>query len=400
MVARAIANPNLQAALDASVQAARQDSSAPATRRSQSSSWNAWARFCSVLQVDVSCRSGPSWLRVSAVLSLDDTILLVGRYAAFETARGIAPPSLSKSYFPAIARDFDDRGVKNHFRDASNSRDIKKILKGYTRVYYKGTAAAQRRRLAFTAELQPGVVPACDAAFGKNRDILLRLAEPLAIKLGMWFCLRKSEFVPSHKNGTGTLGLPLSCLTFSDAAGAVIPFAGVVSGVAARVTINIRYSKTDQHGMGRIRQMAANPTLGQSCLVRDLELYVALMRDVYGAQSGTDHLFAIKGVPVLTGDHLAKIIRVTVIAAGMDPARYTPHSLRYGGATMLAAAGLPLYLIEYHGGWAPGSASIRNYLQIGGAPSAAIIAGILAGHELRGLEDVRLEHLLRAAPAA
>ena len=98
--------------------------------------------------------------------------------------------------------------------------------------------------------------------------------------------------------------------------------------------------------MGRIRQMAANPTRGQSCLVRDLELYVALMRDVYGAQSGTDHLFAIKDVPVLTGDHLAKIIRVTVIAAGMDPARYTPHSLRYGGATMLAAAGLPLYLIE------------------------------------------------------
>jgi len=313
----------------------------------------------------------------------------------------MAPQSLQKTYFSAIARDFDDRRIRNNFRAATNSRDIKKLLDGFMRVYYKDGAAAQRRRLAFTAELQPGVVDACDKAFGSDRDIALRLAEPLSIKLGMWFCLRKSEFVPSNKNGQGTLGLPLNCITFNDAAGNVLPFADIAHGAASRVTINIRYSKTDQHGIGRIRQMSAAPA-GQSCLVRDLELYMVLLRDVYAADPATDYIFAIGGRPIISGLHLAQVIRVTVIAAGMDPTRYTPHSLRYGGATMLAAAGLPLYLIEYHGGWAANSASIRNYLQIGGATSAAVIAGIMSDRELRGLEDVRLEHYLRtpAAPTA
>ena len=41
--------------------------------------------------------------------------------------------------------------------------------------------------------------------------------------------------------------------------------------------------------------------------------------------------------------------------------RMTSHSLRYGGATMLAAAGLPHYIIAIYGGWSPDSASLRIY---------------------------------------
>ena len=33
---------------------------------------------------------------------------------------------------------------------------------------------------------------------------------------------------------------------------------------------------------------------------------------------------------------------------------------------MLAAAGIPQYLIEYFGGWAEGSASLKFYAQVGG----------------------------------
>jgi hypothetical protein len=51
---------------------------------------------------------------------------------------------------------------------------------------------------------------------------------------------------------------------------------------------------------------------------------------------------------------------------GLGDNMISAHSLRYGGATMLASAGLPSYVITYFGGWAEGSAMIRRYAQIGG----------------------------------
>jgi len=38
------------------------------------------------------------------------------------------------------------------------------------------------------------------------------------------------------------------------------------------------------------------------------------------------------------------------------------HSLRYGGATMMAAAGFPDYLIAHYGGWDPKSKVMRRYI--------------------------------------
>ncbi len=39
----------------------------------------------------------------------------------------------------------------------------------------------------------------------------------------------------------------------------------------------------------------------------------------------------------------------------------TSHSLRYGGATMMAAAGFPQYIIAIYGGWTENSTSLRIY---------------------------------------
>ena len=40
----------------------------------------------------------------------------------------------------------------------------------------------------------------------------------------------------------------------------------------------------------------------------------------------------------------------------------TTHSLRYGGATMMAAAGFPQYLIAHYGGWRADSEALRRYI--------------------------------------
>jgi hypothetical protein len=42
------------------------------------------------------------------------------------------------------------------------------------------------------------------------------------------------------------------------------------------------------------------------------------------------------------------------------------HPLGYGGATLLAAAGVPSYIITYFGGWSEDSKMVRRYAQLGG----------------------------------
>jgi len=44
-----------------------------------------------------------------------------------------------------------------------------------------------------------------------------------------------------------------------------------------------------------------------------------------------------------------KAIRVVATHLGLDPNRYSTHSLRIGGATVMAAAGLPDYVIQLIG---------------------------------------------------
>jgi integrase len=51
---------------------------------------------------------------------------------------------------------------------------------------------------------------------------------------------------------------------------------------------------------------------------------------------------------------------------GLDDTKVSAHSLRYGGATMLATAGLPSYVVAYFGGWSEGSMMVRRYAQLGG----------------------------------
>jgi len=79
-----------------------------------------------------------------------------------------------------------------------------------------------------------------------------------------------------------------------------------------------------------------------------------------------DALFQIRDFQLLIDDEVAAVMKLVVVHLGWDPSKISAHSLRYGGATMLAAAGIPQYLIKYYGGWAEGSKSLRLYAQVGG----------------------------------
>jgi len=58
------------------------------------------------------------------------------------------------------------------------------------------------------------------------------------------------------------------------------------------------------------------------------------------------------GPPVmLEYDRLLAAVKTAARESGFDPARFGTHSLRIGGATIMAAAGLPSHYIQTLGRW-------------------------------------------------
>ena len=85
------------------------------------------------------------------------------------------------------------------------------------------------------------------------------------------------------------------------------------------------------------------------------------LRDNFGGNEGAG-LFEIPGYGDLTVEALQKVMQWAVddaTPAGTSNKRVTSHSLRYGGASMMAAAGFPHYIIAIYGGWTVDSKALR-----------------------------------------
>ena len=127
--------------------------------------------------------------------------------------------------------------------------------------------------------------------------------------------------------------------------------------------------------------------------MKELERWIAHCRDMLGA-GPEDGLFCIRGAPFLVEADVAAAMKKIVVHLGWDSSKISAHSLRYGGATMLAAAGLPQYVIEYFGGWAEGSKSAKFYMQVSGR-SVANVSSVMSEGFDRSLEESRIRHATR-----
>ena len=103
--------------------------------------------------------------------------------------------------------------------------------------------------------------------------------------------------------------------------------------------IIIDFSKCDQMGIGRNLLHIKRPHAPR-CIVSELEEWIILTRDELQATE-SDFLFRVKNSNLIKSDHVSYIMKKTVEFGNLDSSKVSAHSLRYGGATMLAAAGLP-----------------------------------------------------------
>jgi integrase len=110
------------------------------------------------------------------------------------------------------------------------------------------------------------------------------------------------------------------------------------------IVVTLPRSKTDQEGRGR---SVGIPRIGGSlCPVDALDSWLAASGNVDGPLfRSVSKAGRVLGNP-LSASAVATIVKQRVAQIGLDPGRYSGHSLRAGFATSAAAAGLPVWRIK------------------------------------------------------
>lgn len=125
------------------------------------------------------------------------------------------------------------------------------------------------------------------------------------------------------------------------------------------MTFRIRGSKTDQHRRGVtmfFEVMDENDPTVAFCVVRDAFRWAKDARP-----TGDDAFLSYRNSWGLGYDHYNAAFKLTAIRMDLPPLRFSTHSARIGGASALAAAGLPDWQIKKLGRWK--SIAFLEYIQ-------------------------------------
>jgi hypothetical protein len=292
--------------------------------------------------------------------------------------RLLSPLSIKKTYSAAISRHLRTEHAAGYevFSLAVNSFDAKEVFTGLSNMYYRIFPEAESLKIPFAPDLAEKAVELMQqGTVGAGMPDLEIDRADLVMAVGICFLLRMSEHMGSNKKGALAKALTRGDIFLYDRFGQLIDYPSIGKGTEAkRVVISIPYSKKDGHGRGRINSFERQPEDESFCVVKKLEKWIARTRDdpLIKAKQ-TDDLYDIPDrghrgdyTVKLTAKALSDIMTETTNVTLNDgkKKRVCTHSLRYGGATAMAARGLPQYLIAIYGGWSENSKSLRNYIGV------------------------------------
>jgi hypothetical protein len=278
----------------------------------------------------------------------------------------LSPKSLTSAYLPAVLASYKQWWVDNAYAVAEKSAEVKMVLDGFVRFYNINHPQATRMKMAYGMDLAllsrtvMGDMARMRVPGNARAEELIRERMFVVQAMGIMFMLRRSEHVFAKKGGVSPL--LRRHVVFWDARGIRIPYHEVGSRTAMKITLNVEFSKTDQSGFGRCPSHVRQPDHEEVCIVCILEQWVSSTRDVFGSSEG-DGLYHVPGFIDPDMGTLHAVMGATVRSLGVAgyDMNVTSHSLRYGGATMMAAAGFPQYLIAHYGGWKANSRSLERY---------------------------------------
>lgn len=249
-----------------------------------------------------------AWCESRALVALPAEPSTVALYLTAEADRGRKPAGLDLA-LAALSEAHRAAGYASP-RAASEVRAVRSGIRRRL-----GTRQVQKAPLSI-AELRAVVE---NLTPNRSRNVRARAL----ILLGFAGALRRSELAALHVED--------------------------VAFKADGVEVTIRRSKVDQEGAGATIGVpfGSDPL---TCPVRALRAYL----DRSGRTSGV--LFGIAGPAI------ARTVKRAVKAAGLDPARFSGHSLRAGLATAAAKAGKAERVIQRHGRWT-NVTMVRRYIR-------------------------------------
>lgn len=126
--------------------------------------------------------------------------------------------------------------------------------------------------------------------------------------------------------------------------------------------VTIRRGKTDQEGRGTTRALPYG-TDPETCPVRALTAWITAAGITEGPIfRAVDRWGRVSDRP-LSGQGVALVVKGAADRAGLDPSRYSGHSLRAGFCTTAAARGASERAIARQTGHAPNSTVLRSYIR-------------------------------------
>jgi site-specific recombinase XerD len=281
------------------------------TRRAYRRQWSSYAAWC----------AGHDRTALPA------TPETLAEYVSALADRGLSPSTVEQAV-STVRRAHRDAGHAGQ----PDTRGARLVLRTHRRAW-----AEQGRRVR---QAPPAAVEQLRAMVGAtDPDTTIGLRDRALLVLGFALMARRSE---------------LSALDLDD-----------VAEVPEGLVVSIRMSKTDQDAVGAEVALPYG-SHAETCPVRTFRAWRGRLAE-HGITSGpllrSIDRWGFVGES-LSGGGIRLAVRAAAARAGLPGAAdFSAHSLRAGGATSAARAGVPTATIAEHGRWSPTSPVVHTYVR-------------------------------------
>ena len=322
------------------------------TRKTYKTAEKYWVKLTKRIGTDPYMRTkNPAWLAgdtsfANTTITWEETCVLAFLESTRHKPRKLTP-NTAFNYLSAIRKFLQDGGVATDFM--STSQYIKNT-KAAMKIAYRietGITVKDTVRMPVSMDMIQGH----HAATQRREYTVIDLAVYTAQVLAFTTLSRVSEYLYTGESGTHTL--MSEDVQFEMLDGSMVPSHAVGTKKYKNVNaciVNIRSAKNDAAGRGhRYFFNKCNPATDKStyCITWILWRYVQHARP--GSRLPFFHIPKLKWT--LKPTYLNKKLQAMAKMYGLDPSRVSSHSLRIGGATAMAAAGMSEYEIKQMGGW-------------------------------------------------
>ena len=220
--------------------------------------------------------------------------------------------------------------------DFSRMPQLKMVIRGFKRI-----TRGPRRKLAISVKMVRDLIAHGGLDFSKWDDLI----QATAVLFGFFVLLRSSEYLRTEHGIDTDKCIRMEHLTF-------YRDGTLIDGVedATRVCLFLPFSKTSITGNGVSLVLDADPG-NPLCLVGMCNRMRAMKPHRFRECVGDIHVFSYGNGAVLHKSSVQKLLKEAAKRAGFEPADFTSHSLRAGGASAMYHNGFSAEEIQRRGRW-------------------------------------------------